>query len=157
MSNNDHPEYNDEYPSCRRTYSTLRVLSDAHVPDEVTALLKFEPTRAFRKGEPHAQGRLQRKTNGWFYSTKGLSDSRDTRRHIDMILTALDGRKDAIEQLQARGCLIDITSFWESSSGDGGPWLMPYQMRKLGELGIEVWWDVYFGNEPSDSAGYNAL
>jgi hypothetical protein len=42
---------------------------------------------------------------------------------------------------------MDIMSFWLSSSGEGGPWLTPDQMLKLGGLGLDVWWDVYFSGE----------
>lgn len=41
---------------------------------------------------------------------------------------------------------LDITSYWVST-GQGGPWLMPQQMLKLGGLGIGVWWDIYFSDE----------
>ena len=85
----------------------------------------------------HAGGRLKRKTNGWFYSTEELSDSRDTQRHIDLILSALEGREDGIEKLRKAGCWIDVCSYFVSV-GQGGPWLMP------GRLGMAVWWDVYF-------------
>lgn len=48
--------------------------------------------------------------------------------------------------LQARGCEIDITNYWVSG-GQGGPWLMPCQMLKLGALNIDIWWDIYFSEE----------
>ncbi len=146
MSDNNQYGYDDSYSTCVETYSTLRVFSDTVSPDEITTLLRVEPTTAFRMGESHAGGRLKRKENGWFYCTKDMCDSRDTRLHIDLILAAFEGRKDAVEQLRIHGCEIDITSYWVSS-GQGGPWLMPQQMLKLGDLGIGVWWDVYFPGE----------
>jgi hypothetical protein len=136
-------EYSDSYQTCDKTYSSLRVFSDDIAPDEITNLLQIEPTETFRKGESHSKGRLQRKANGWFYSTKKLSDSKDTRRHIDLILAALDGKGEVVKQLHLKGCKIDINSYWVST-GQGGPWLMPPQMVKLGALGISVWWDIYF-------------
>jgi hypothetical protein len=42
------------------------------------------------------------------------------------------------------GFKIDITSFWVSTSGNGGPTISPYQMRRLADLEIEIWWDIYF-------------
>jgi Domain of unknown function (DUF4279) len=140
------PEYDDSYPTCAKTHSTLRVFSDDIAPDEITKLLQIKPTDAFQKGDSHSHGRLQRKANGWFYSTKELCSSKDTRRHIDLILTALDGKVDSVEKLHLKGCNIDITTYWVSN-GQGGPWLMPQQMLKLGTLGIGVWWDMYFASE----------
>ena len=143
MSKKSQPHYDDSYPTCAATYSTLRVFSDELAPDEITKILQIEPTRTFRKGDSHTGGRLQRKTNGWFYSTEKLCDSKDTRRHIDMILVALDGKGDPIDKIHDLDCKIDITSYWVST-GQGGPWLMPNQMLELGRLGIGVWWDIYF-------------
>jgi hypothetical protein len=146
MSKAPHLDYDDSYPTCVRTYSTLRIFSDDVRPEEISSLLQVAPTESFRKGDVHAQGRLQRKANAWFYSSKEQLNSKDTRRHIDAILSALDGKTEAIEKLHKLGCKIDITSYW-MSTGQGGPWLMPEQMLKLGALGISVWWDVYFANE----------
>jgi len=57
-------------------------------------------------------------------------------------LAALEGKLDSVQKIQRQGCTLDITSYWVST-GQGGPWLMPEQMLKLGRLGISVWWDVY--------------
>jgi len=140
--------YDHAYATCTSTYSTLRVFSDDIAPEEITKLLQVEPTSSFRKGDTHSQGRLQRKANGWFFSTEQKSQSKDTRFHIDLVLAALEGKDRILEGLQERGCKIDITSYWVSSDGQGGPALMPKQMLLLGKLGIGVWWDVYFHPEP---------
>lgn len=63
-----------------------------------------------------------------------------------MILSSLEGKEEAIASLQGQGCKLDITSYWVST-GQGGPWLMPQQILKLGRLGIGVWWDIYFSAE----------
>lgn len=139
-------EYNDEYPTCVKTYSTLRIFSDVLDPESITKQLGIEPTSSFRKGDVHCQGKLQRKANGWFFCTDTLSRSRDTRRHLDLILAELDGKDVALNALQARGCKVDVTNYWVSI-GHGGPWLMPPQSLRLGTLGISIWWDVYFGDD----------
>jgi hypothetical protein len=142
-------EYDDSYPTCFETFSTLRIFSDGLAPAEVTASLALEPTKTFRKDDPHSQGKLRRKTNGWFYTTEHLTDSRDFRRHLDIIVDALEGRKDAVLALQSKGCKVDIMTYYVST-GQGGPWLMPDQMLKLGLLGIEIWWDIYFQEQSGD-------
>jgi len=140
-------EYDDSYSSCSDTYATLRIFSDDLDPSEITRLLEIEPTESFRKGDRHALGKLQRKTNGWFYSTKEMSSSKDTRRHIDLILARLDGKVVWVKELLSKGCEIDISNYWNSAEGQGGPSLRPEQMLKLGTLGIGIWWDVYFTGE----------
>lgn len=139
-------QYDDSYSTCVETYSALRIFSDNIPPEEITRLLQIQPTDRFQKGDSHSQGKLKRKANGWFYSTEKLSESKDTRRHMDLILRALDGREGAVKKLRLDGCEIDITTYWVSV-GHGGPWLMPQQMLKLGTLGIGVWWDIYFQAE----------
>jgi len=138
-------EYDDDYSTCAKTYSTLRVFANEINPMEITKTLGISPTESFQKGELHSKG-LSRKANGWFYSTAKLTQSKDTRRHIDLILSALDRKEEAIEVLHQKGCKLDITSYWVSH-GQGGPALWPHQMIKLGTLGLEVWWDIYFAHE----------
>jgi len=136
------PEYDHTYATCQETYSTLRIFCEGVTASDITNFLGVVPTKSFEKGESHSHT-LRRRTNGWFLSTQDLSDSKDTRYHIDLILGFLEGKAGAIDELRARGCEIDITSYWVSS-GQGGPELRPDQMVKLGAMGITVWWDVYF-------------
>ena len=51
---------------------------------------------------------LVRKAHGWLYSTEGLVDSRDSGRHIDMLLRLLEGKNSSLERLRQNGCDIDI-------------------------------------------------
>lgn len=50
----------------------------------------------------------------------------------------------ALVALQAAGAKVELYTFWESASGQGGPTLFPSQMKRLGELGIDVEWDFRF-------------
>lgn len=141
------PDYDDDYPTCAFTTSTLRIFSDKIRPAEITKILKIEPTKSFQKGESYGKnGRFFHKTNKWFLDTEKLVKSKDTRRHIDFILRAIGRKHRAIKLLRQNGCKLDIVSYFESY-GQGGPALWPYQMLKLGKLGIEVWWDLSFVGE----------
>jgi hypothetical protein len=145
------PDYDDDYPTCVFTKSTLRIFSEKTSPAEITKILKLKPTSSFQKGESFSKGRLFRKTNGWFLETKESVKSKDTRRHIDFILQAIGRKHGAIKLLRQRGCKLDIVSYFESC-GQGGPALWPYQMLKLGKLGMEIWWDIYFHGESSKTS-----
>lgn len=87
------------------------------------------------------------KKNGWFLSTENEIQSVDCGRHIDWLLEKLSGKENVIHKLQQAGAKVDISCFWVSKSGHGGPMLKPNQMRELAHLNIEIWWDVYFDNE----------
>jgi hypothetical protein len=67
------------------------------------------------------------------------------RRHVDWILVQLEGKDDALKGLQADGHLMDVFCFWISATGQGGPTLSPAIMRRLGELEIEIGFDIYGG------------
>jgi hypothetical protein len=82
--------------------------------------------------------------NGWFLSTENEIKSVDCGRHVDWILDKLDGKENVMHQLQKEGATIDISCFWVSKSGHGGPMLNPIQMSRLAKLNLQIWWDIYF-------------
>jgi hypothetical protein len=139
-------DYDDDYPTCVETYSTLRIFGDKISPVEITKILKIKPTRSFQKGEPFSKKRLVRKTNSWFLCTEKSVKSRDTRRHIDFILRVVEKKTSAVKLLKRKGCKLDIVSYFVSI-GQGGPMLSPHQMLKLGKLDVGIGWDIYFQEE----------
>jgi len=141
------PDYIDEYSACSETFSALRVYHDSISPSEVTARLGIRPTRQAVKGERRGKSGKLFANNGWFLESSKSVDSRDSRRHIDWIVDQLWDRKKEIQKMLQEGFKIDISSFWVSASGNGGPIISPYQMARLADLQIEAWWDIYF---PSD-------
>jgi hypothetical protein len=138
-------DYDDDYPTCLETYATLRVFSDAVSPEEVTAALGKDPTSVFRTGERRTSSAGAKNpyhgTNGWFYSTKGVSKSRDCRRHLDLLAEAVLRKPAVLAELRDRGCTMDVTIFYVYTQG--GPTISPLQMRGLADAGIDVWWDLY--------------
>jgi Domain of unknown function (DUF4279) len=130
--------YDDEFMSCRETYSTLRIFSDAIPPSEISAALALQPTRSHLKGEPISP-RVQRPRpeHGWLLSSEHHVRSRDTRRHIDWILSKLELRADAFENLVLTGASADIFSYWVSARGQGGPILSPPQFARLARFRLE--------------------
>lgn len=143
--------YDDGYTTCVETHTTLRISSDNVCLSDVTKLLDLRPTKSFSKGEAFGKSQLTRKANGWFYSTKGFFQSRDTRRHLDQIIDAIEPRRDAIHALIELGFRIDICNYWVSA-GHGGPSIEYEQMRRLAELKISVWWDVYFDKQDDEDS-----
>ncbi len=139
--------YNDDYPTCEATYATLRIYSGDKDPDEVSRVLGLEPTSLQRRGgirNPHDHRPVRIKLNGWFLCSQGEVASRDSRRHLDWILERIGPLQDALGHLRDDGSQLRVSCYWLSSSGHGGPVLSPEQMRKLADLGLECWFDVYF-------------
>ncbi|TWT49545.1 hypothetical protein Pla22_47420 [Rubripirellula amarantea] len=138
-------EYNDEYPTCERTYATLRIYADTLSPEEITSLLGVEPTKS-QPAESRPKG-VRDVPAGWFLSSDGILDSCDVRRHIDWLINKLLDSHDGLKTIRASGGRADISCFWVSAGGHGGPSIWPHQMSSLGSLGLELWFDVYLGGE----------
>lgn len=131
-------EYKDDYAACERTYATIRIYPRDMTPDEVSGILRLKPTKITLAGK---EGR--RSVNGWFLSSEGEIDSRDSRRHVDYILDRVESSSRGICGLQKLRAKIDICCFWVSSTGNGGPVISPKQMARLVRLNIDIWWDVW--------------
>lgn len=148
--------YDDEYPTCARTYATLCVYPGDVDPDEVTARLGIEPSERQRRGEvsPRPDRPPRAATlNGWFLGSRGRVDSRDSRRHIDWLLDRLEPKAEALRALQATGCRMSISCYWLSRSGHGGPTVPPAQMRRLAALDVALWFDVYGPYDEGEGEG----
>ena len=133
--------YIDYYKSCNRTYATLLIYTGETLPDEVTRVLGISPTRISL-----AVDTPRRNLNGWFLSSQDVIESKDSRSQIDYIIEVISPVKEKIVQLQSAGFDIGVLCFWESATGNGGPTLSPRQMRVLGELNIELSWDIWFAD-----------
>ena len=56
----------------------------------------------------------------------------------------LDNKMHDLDGLRNDGGKIDIACSWYSVSGHGGPTISPKQSMRLANLGIDLWFDVYF-------------
>ncbi len=74
---------------------------------------------------------------------EGVIDSRDVRRHVDWILDRLAEKDEILARLQEEGNRMDIFCYVLSVTGHGGPTLSPAIMRRLGELELEIGFDIY--------------
>ena len=120
-------------------------MSDDFDLEEVTSLVKASPTRTQKKGDLQSEAKQRHyKKTGWWISSEGVVSSKDSRDHIDFVLSKLADAEDGFRVLHSRGYLVDLCIRWDSLSGHGGPTLSPMQMSRLSALDIEVWFDIYF-------------
>lgn len=137
-------DYDDNYESCYETFVTLRIYSDTIIPEEITNILQVQPSESVTKGEVYGiNSKKVRKINGWFLTSESFVDSKDCRRHFDFLADKILPIKNELKALQNKDCEIDISCFWSSENGQGGPTLSPKQLKKLVELELEIWFDVY--------------
>ena len=131
--------YDDNYPTCEKTYATLRIYPGDIHSAEVSLHLGLTPSRTQEPGDvPYARPR------GWFLSTEGQIMSRDVRRHLDWLLDKLMPVQGTLRRLQDDGASMDVSCYWLSASGHGGPTLSFLQAQKLAALRLDCWFDVYF-------------
>ena len=136
----------DDYPTCARTYATLRIYHDGDSPHEVSRILELEPSSFQIKGAEWKR-RDQTRTyplSGWFLCSDEKIESYDTSKHLTWLLEKIAGKKAELDQLRSAGWRMDISCFWDSSWGHGGPTVHPPISKILGNLEIPVWFDVYF-------------
>lgn len=140
-------EYDDDHATCERTYATLRIYPGDNHPDVVTRTLHVEPSSTQIAHVPDAPSgaRAARRPNAWLLSSNGRVTSRDCRRHIDWLIEQIAPHRDALRALVRDGARADVSSFWVSATGHGGPSLHPRQMAALSELELEIWFDIYEG------------
>lgn len=130
-------QYNDEYPTCLGTHATLMVyLADGFDGEglDVGSGFTLRTTDAPR----------------FELESEAIVESRDIRRHIDWLLAAAEVERDGLRHLRDAGCELVAWVFWVSRYGHGGPTLRPDQMSKLGDLGFEVRFDIYFDDTPAE-------
>jgi len=134
--------YDDNYPTCAATYATLRIYRDDLDPDEISRRLNVAPSESQKKGEPLRPGRAA-PVGGWFLSSKGRVESKDVRRHVVWVLDQLAARGDELLRLRGEGYKVDVSCYWLSAGGHGGPELDHEIMARLVSMGLDIWFDVY--------------
>lgn len=82
--------------------------------------------------------------NGWFLCSEDAVNSRDLRRHVDWILEKVALTKESVDALLKNGGRVVLRCFWLSAHGHGGPILSAVQCSRLGDLGIDTEFDIYF-------------
>lgn len=133
--------YSDDYETCKSTYATWRLYPAALDPDEVTERLGISPSEVQREGDRRRSTSI--KLNGWFLCSRGQVVSRDARRHIDWILDQIEPVAAELDKLRSLGARADISCFWLSAYGHGGPTISPHQSGRLAALNLDCWFDVY--------------
>jgi hypothetical protein len=136
--------YDDDFGTCARTYATLLIYPVRTDPAAITERLGIEPSSWQRKGRRIADRPRIAEIDGWFLTTKGRIESKDSRRHIDWILDQIEDAAADLASLREEGARIEVCCYWLSAFGEGGPTISPQQLRQLGALDIELWFDIWF-------------
>ena len=146
-----HTDYDDDYATCKLTFCSLNVYSTILSFDEIDSALELEFDKGFSKGEaqrmgphkkiwPHSYARI---------TTQDKVDSKDMRRHLDFLLSTIQDAPFAT-LIDQEKLTANISCYWESKYGQGGPTLSPHQFQQLAQLPLELWFDIYDGADDID-------
>src|SRR5260370_11458000 len=102
--------YDDDYPTCERTYATLRIYHEAIDLTLISDELGIEPSGTQVKGGVCTVScGLERvpEIGAWFLSSDDGIGSKDVRRHVDWLLAEVDGNDRELKDLLESAHTID--------------------------------------------------
>lgn len=129
--------------TCLDVYATLRIFSSSMHPDEISRMIGITATQS-RAIDPTSKYRPRREYNYWAWESRYEIHSLNGLEHVRRVIELLRGKEDRLKYLREAGCDIDVCCYWVSS-GQGGPSLDVETLGDLASLGLEIWWDIYFG------------
>lgn len=111
-----------------RAFATLRFAGDALDPDEISRVVKEQPTKAYRKGEIYRSGPhgpdVTGRTGVWYFSTRRKIPSNDVADHLDALERLIapfgdqDSRlKELRDLMERRNLQAHVTFFWRGPPG----------------------------------------
>lgn len=115
-------------------------------PSQVSARLDLEPSESWKRGEPITTKRRQygdHPTGGWLLRSRDNVPSGELDDHLSWMLDHLLPKADPIHALAKDGFDVAIVIALEGAPLGGGPTLTAATLAKLGQLGIEVDFDIY--------------
>lgn len=122
-------------------------------PDEVTELLRLEPTSTERLGAVTPSGRLSQ-FNGWWLEAHvaRVTSGGEHDAALSTLLDLLRGREAQFAMLRDRLSPRQVTIYgglYVSPEEQCGVWLEPEQMQVLAACGVGWGLDLFVADEPS--------
>ena len=136
-----------------RTFATLRFAGDALDPDEISHVVKEQPTKSYRKGQkyrsgPHGPDVIGR-TGVWFFSTRRKIPSKDLADHLNALERLIapfgdqDSRLKALRDIMERKNLqARVTFFWRGPPDTQCPGVSPVATATFGRLPADIEPDI---------------
>jgi hypothetical protein len=146
-----------------KAFATLRFAGDALDPDEISRIVKEQPTRAYRKGEKYRPGPRSQEVTGktgiWYYSTRRKVSSTDLTDHFNVLDTLVapfgdQGArlKELHDIMERRNLQAHVTVFWRGPPGER-PSISPVATAGLRRLPADIEADIDTEDCSSSDAG----
>lgn len=127
------------------TAASLRISTDESALEFVTEALGVASTRQHIVGERRSPRNPQSSTfeqSIWIYEST-LPDSAELHEHIESILTLLEAKALAMDNVRGRISGIDIFCKFSSENGQGAAELKVELLRRLADQRIDLLIDLY--------------
>ncbi|TDU23311.1 uncharacterized protein DUF4279 [Panacagrimonas perspica] len=131
-------------PLLDHTAISLRVFGDDLIPDEVTALLRCEPTESWRKGDVQSirAGHTRARTCGAWFLKVPATEPEDFNGQVARLFSLATDDLYAWESLCAR-YEVDLFCGWFMGTSNDGVSVSVPTLRTLAERGVELSLDIY--------------
>jgi Domain of unknown function (DUF4279) len=133
-----------------KAFATLRFSGDRLDPDQISAILRVPPTKAWRKGERYfagsRTGHLVGRTGTWFLATDDFVTSPDLDQHLEFLTNLLlcfpgdEGERlvQLRETMMRDDVRADVSCFWHGETGEQPPTVSAERIEKLRALPAEI-------------------
>lgn len=133
----------DHMAELRETYVSLRFFGDTLEPQEITAILGIEPSRAYRKGDPWSadENRRYRRTGAWLYRVP-RAEPGDLVRQLHDLLNASTANTDQWVRLTNRYHGDIFCGLFMAETNEGVE-ISPLLLEAIASRGLRLSLDVY--------------
>jgi hypothetical protein len=139
-----------------RAFATLRFAGDALDPDEISRVVKEQPTKAYRKDQTYRSGPhgpdVTGRTGMWYFSTRRKIPSKDLADHLNALERLVapfgdqDNRlKELRDIMEHRNLQAHVTFFWRGPPGTQHPFVPSEAIAALRRLPADI--EPDFANE----------
>lgn len=137
-----------------RSVATLRIMGDDLVPEEISRLLKAEPTSSHAKGHqfPSASsGRIVIRNSGMWRLSARETKPEDLDTQVFELLGQVTSDLSVWSRI-ATQFRVDLFCGWFMGSRNEGVAISPETMVALGQRGIQLSLDIYGPEAPDGPA-----
>ena len=133
-----------------KAFATLRFSGDGLDPDQISAIMRVSPTKAWRKGERYfagsRAGHLVGSTGTWFLATDDFVTSPDLKQHLEFLTNLLSRSPGDVGErlfllrkaMMRDNIKADVSCFWHGAAGERPPAISAETIDKLRALPAEI-------------------
>ena len=112
-------------------------------PDEVTALMGLVPFTSRRRGDLLPLFNTASEFGSWRFSSKPNVDSLNLDEHLGWLFGQIRHKDEALQSLKSQGYKRFVKCYWLTQAENAEPRLRFEFMRRLSELELDFYFDVY--------------